>query len=89
MLLRRAGVPLNICNVCGLMLAHIKHHTPHLLTVELGDGSLFSCTDLFVQKFLKQRLKLVPCTATQAAQKIPEDTPLQLYWTFFCLIFAC
>jgi hypothetical protein len=71
------------------MLGHIEHYAPQLLTVELGDGSFFSCSDLFVRKFLKQKLKFVPRTATRAAQKIPADAPVQLYRTFFHLVYAC
>jgi hypothetical protein len=71
------------------MLGHIEHHAPELLLLELGDGSVFACTDLFVRKFLKRQLNYVPRACTQASQKIPEDAPLQLYHAFFRLVYAC
>jgi hypothetical protein len=85
----KAGVLLNICNMCGLMLSHIEHYAPELLLLELGDGLVFACADLFVRKFLKRQLNYVPLVCTQALQKIPKDAPLQLYHTFFWLVYAC
>jgi hypothetical protein len=72
-LLRATGVGINIYTTRGLMLGHIEHFAPELLLVRLADGSTFSCSDLYVRKFLKRHLNFVPRVATRAAQKIPVN----------------
>lgn len=35
-----------------LMLAQIQHHAPELLDAEATDGSRFTCSEVFVKKFV-------------------------------------
>jgi hypothetical protein len=88
-LLRRAGVPLNIYTIRGLMIGHIEHHAPALLLVKLADGSTFSCSDLYVRKFLKRQMNFVPRTSTRAAQKVPANAAEVLWQSFLRLVYAC
>lgn len=79
------GIPINIYTARGIILAHIQHMAPELLTTVASDGSTFRCSNTYVCKFLKAQLNYVPRAATRAAQKVPANTNELMRCSFFCI----
>jgi hypothetical protein len=84
-----AGVTLNIHTARALTLGHIETYAPELLTVQLGDETTFTCSDVYVRKFLKQHLNYVPRAATCAHQKIPDNADELIRCSIFRIVHTC
>jgi hypothetical protein len=92
-------------NVFSIIISHLNHQffsnqnnktkpehqslPVELLSVRLGDGSTFSCSDLFVQKFLKQHLNYIPRATTRAHQKILDNADELMHCFLFRLVHTC
>jgi hypothetical protein len=88
-LIRKAGVPLTVVLMRGIILGHIRHRCPKILTAKLKkDGTPFECSESYVRSFVQEHLNWTPQVATRAAQKIPVDAKQQCRRTFLRMVHA-
>ena len=71
--LRKAGVPLNIPQCRGIMVARLHHAIPEVFQVIAKDGSVFRCSESWVKHFIYQNLKWSFRRSTRASQKTPAN----------------
>ena len=77
--IREASVPLDLTNICGIMIGILKVLTPEIFTLRVSsDGGTFRCSEAFVGCFVKRQLGWSKQKGTQAGQKLPIDALEQM-----------
>ena len=72
-------MPLDLTSIRGLMIGILEAQVPGIFTQHVGnDGRTFRCSEPFVARFIKRRLRWSKQMGTQAGQKLPVDAPVQM-----------
>lgn len=87
--IREASVPLDLTTIRGLTIGILKVRLPNVFTVAVGNNSKpFQCSDSFIGRFVKDKLKWSKRKGTQAGQKLPADAEDQMEACAFRLAIA-
>ncbi|KIK95920.1 hypothetical protein PAXRUDRAFT_139653, partial [Paxillus rubicundulus Ve08.2h10] len=62
--LHRAGVALDTKRCHGIIIVHLQHAVPQIFVQKVEDGSMFQCSDSWVQTFLYENLRFTMHKAT-------------------------
>ena len=87
--IREASVPLDLTTIRGLMIRILKVQLPKIFMMTVRNNSkLFQCSDTFIGRFVKNKLKWLKCKVTQTGQKLPANTEDQMEACAFRLTVA-
>lgn len=71
--LHTASIALTLTTIWGVMVGQLQHLVPQIFLEPSKDGTLFRCSESFVQKFLKRSLGWSLRRSTCDGGKIPEN----------------
>ena len=72
-------MPLDLTMIRGLMIRILEVEARDIFTRCVGsDGKTFRCSEAFVARFVKRKLRWSKRKGTQAGQKVPADAPEQM-----------
>jgi hypothetical protein len=71
--LHSTGAPLSLVAVQAIIIAAIQKDKPELFETTFRDGSTFSVSNSYCQKFLHGTMQWSERKATKAAQKLPNN----------------
>ena len=83
-----ASIALTLTTIRGVMVGQLQHLVPQIFLEPSKDGTLFWCSESFVQKFLKRSLGWSLRRSTRAGGKTPEKAPEILKKAFLWMAYT-